>query len=183
MYLNYHVLCIVTVGAQAFTQEGFHGGAAQPCLKPGFFDVMERLCTHSPPPPKYEQKKTTTQADGTRSGSLSIAIAAFQSFVSHPDHRLAATGRRALAVCGAILYPRAAPLHLPHAVTSQARAWGGGVGAGSGSGSAGGGGYGEQQTDRGRSTRWSGRLCLRALVVAGTALFSCVFWVPLQAIG
>lgn len=65
------------------------------------------------------------QADGTRSGSLSVAIAAFRSFASHPDQRLAAASQQALAGCGAVLYPRAAPLHLPHAVTSQARAWGG----------------------------------------------------------
>ncbi|CAM9677067.1 unnamed protein product [Ectocarpus sp. 6 AP-2014] len=67
----------------------------------------------------------TPLADGTRSGSLSVAIAAFRSFASHPDQRLAAASQQALAGCGAVLYPRAAPLHLPHAVTSQARAWGG----------------------------------------------------------
>lgn len=53
---------------------------------------------------------------------------------------MAAASQRALAACGALLYPRAAPLHLPHAVTGQARAWG--VGASS----AGGGGYGELLT-------------------------------------
>lgn len=64
------------------------------------------------------------QADGTRSGVLSIALAAFRLFRSHPNKDLAAASQLALAGCGAILYPRAAPLHLPHAVTSQARAWG-----------------------------------------------------------
>lgn len=97
----------------------------------------------TPPPrpiPSPEKTKTKLiQADGTRSGSLSIAIAAFRSFgSSHPDQPLAAASQRALSACGAVLYPRAAPLHLPHAVTSQARAWG--VGASS---SSAGGGFGE----------------------------------------
>lgn len=64
------------------------------------------------------------QADGTRSSALSIAVVAFRSFRSHPDKNLAAASEQALAGCGTILYPRAAPLHLPHAVTDQARAWG-----------------------------------------------------------
>eukprot|EP00904_Undaria_pinnatifida_P010339 jgi/Undpi1/6435/HiC_scaffold_20.g08916.m1 len=66
----------------------------------------------------------TPLADGTRSSGLSIAVTAFRSLRSHPDQHLAAASRQAQEACGAILYPRAAPLHLPHAVTSQARAWG-----------------------------------------------------------
>lgn len=71
------------------------------------------------------------QGDGTRSGVLPIALGVFRSLRLYPDEELAAASEAALVGCGALLYPRAAPLHLPAAITTQAKAWGFGDGEGS----------------------------------------------------
>ncbi|CAM9614304.1 unnamed protein product, partial [Discosporangium mesarthrocarpum] len=63
-------------------------------------------------------------SDGTRSGCLSLSVTALRACRSHPDVSVATASLVGLAGCDTLLHPRAAPLHLPHAVTHQARAWG-----------------------------------------------------------
>ncbi|CAM9707217.1 unnamed protein product [Choristocarpus tenellus] len=62
--------------------------------------------------------------DGTRSGCLPLAVAAFRACRSHSDDAVVVASQVGLAGCDVLLHPRAAPLHLPHAITHQARAWG-----------------------------------------------------------